>query len=79
MKIDRAVTRGILPQTFSMAETLSLEVIAEGIETQMQADFLDGVGRRIPAQGWLYKRPVSASEFILRLADEEKKYFEVPD
>jgi EAL domain-containing protein (putative c-di-GMP-specific phosphodiesterase class I) len=62
-----------------MAEMVSLEVIVEGIEPPMQADLLDGVGRRTLAQGGLLRRPVSANESLLRLIDEEKKYFEVAD
>jgi diguanylate cyclase (GGDEF)-like protein/PAS domain S-box-containing protein len=51
---DTAVTAAII----AMSQALSLEVVAEGVETQAQADELLGLGCRI-AQGFHFCRPVS--------------------
>ncbi|HEY2468735.1 MAG TPA: EAL domain-containing protein [Terracidiphilus sp.] len=65
-----AVTVSILPQILTMAETLKLRVVVEGIETQVQADYFASSSQKIHAQGWLYGRPVPARLF-LQLLDEE--------
>jgi sensor c-di-GMP phosphodiesterase-like protein len=71
----QAVTVSILPQILAMAETLKLRVIVEGIETELQANFLGGINRSILAQGWLFGRPVPAGEFHRLLAEEEEQTF----
>jgi sensor c-di-GMP phosphodiesterase-like protein len=77
IKIDIAFTRSIgtesvtvsiLPQILSMAETLNLQVIVEGIETREQADYFANSGRTLLAQGWLFGRAVPAAEFLRQLA-----------
>ena len=82
IKIDRsftqaigtdAVTVGILPQILSMAEALNLEVIAEGIETRLQADYFAAADRGILAQGWLFGRPAPAEAFHKLLAEDAKR------
>ena len=50
---DVAITRAII----SMAQHLNLQVVAEGVETQEQADFLRGSGT-VRAQGYLFGRPM---------------------
>jgi len=52
--IARAIT--------SLAQSLELEVIAEGVETQQHEDFLVGIGCTI-FQGYLYSRPVDVKAF----------------
>jgi sensor c-di-GMP phosphodiesterase-like protein len=73
IKIDKAFTRtigtdavtaGILPQIISMARTLNLAVVVEGIESPSQADYFPTDKLRIYGQGWLYGRPVPAGEFF---------------
>jgi len=64
-----AVTVSILPQILTMAETLKLQVVVEGIETEVQAEYFAN-GQKIHAQGWLYGRPVPARTF-LQILDEE--------
>ncbi|HEY1580158.1 MAG TPA: EAL domain-containing protein [Terracidiphilus sp.] len=66
-----AVTVSILPQILTMAETLKLCVVVEGIETQPQADYFAASSQKIHAQGWLFGRPVAARHF-LQLLDEEE-------
>lgn len=59
-----SVTVSILPQILSLARTLNLRVIVEGIETSEQARFFDGSGDAMRGQGWLYGRPVPPQEFL---------------
>ena len=68
-----AVTVSILPQILTMAETLKLQVVVEGIETEAQADYFAAADQRIHAQGWLYGRPVSARLFLQMLDEEEAR------
>jgi sensor c-di-GMP phosphodiesterase-like protein len=71
IKIDRtftrtigteAVTASILPQILSLAESLGLDIIVEGVETEMQANYLRDTGKRLQAQGWYFGKPVTATE-----------------
>ena len=68
-----AVTVAILPQILAMAKALDLQVIVEGIETGLQADFFAGRLQHILAQGWFYGRPTAPEEFKRLLAEDEKK------
>ena len=69
IKIDKAFTQvigteslavTILPQILSMAKSLQLGVVVEGVETRMQSDYFSPGEQKIYAQGWLYGRPASA-------------------
>lgn len=68
-----AVTVSILPQILTMAETLKLRVVVEGIETRAQADYFAASHQRIHAQGWLFGRPVPARLFLQMLDEEEAR------
>jgi len=68
-----AVTVSILPQILTMADALNLRVIVEGIETPQQANYFAAADQAIYAQGWLFGRPVTVSEFNRLLAENEKK------
>ena len=79
IKIDKAFTRAIgtdavtvsiLPQILTMAETLDLRVIVEGIETLQQAAYFAAAGQTIFAQGWLYGHPVPAESFHRLLVEK---------
>jgi diguanylate cyclase (GGDEF)-like protein/PAS domain S-box-containing protein len=76
IKIDRAFIKGvaddprsaaIVRSLLSMAQSLGLAVIAEGVETTAQAAFLKNE-RCDEAQGYLYGRPQSATDFATRLS-----------
>ena len=71
LKIDRSFTTdldggeiggAIVNAIISMARSLSLEVIAEGVETRWQADLLSAAGCNL-AQGYLYGVPEDAATF----------------
>jgi EAL domain-containing protein (putative c-di-GMP-specific phosphodiesterase class I) len=54
---DAAITRAII----AMARSLKMEIVAEGIETQEQNDFLRTLGCD-KSQGYLYGRPCPAAQ-----------------
>lgn len=56
-RADRAIVRGVAV----MAQTLNLSVIAEGVETQRQSDFLEALGVN-EIQGYLIGKPMTAAE-----------------
>lgn len=66
MESDRG--RKIIEHTISMSQDIGLGIVAEGVETQEQAQFLSGCGCD-SAQGFYYSKPVSAEEFDRKLAE----------
>ena len=82
MKIDQSFVRNIgskasddtiIQTIIGMADNLSMEVIAEGVETQEQRNFLETNGCMF-YQGYLFGRPVPLNEFnaLLHSADSPK-------
>ena len=76
LKIDQSFVRdlttdqddaAIIGAIISMAKSLKLEIIAEGVETEAQAAFLDAQGC-LAMQGFLFSRPQAAEEFAGTLA-----------
>lgn len=81
IKIDKVFTQGIgtdavtvaiLPQMLAMAESLHLQVIAEGIETPEQAAYFAGKDASILGQGWFFGHPVSAEALLKTLFLQEE-------
>src|SRR6266568_395707 len=68
-----AVTVSILPQILTMAETLKLHVVVEGIETPAQAEYFAAGNQDVYGQGWLFGRPVPARVFLQMLDEEESR------
>ena len=76
LKIDRAFiektsfdekSRGIARTIVSLGQVLDLDVVAEGVETAEQLDFLKSIGCN-KVQGFYLGRPVSAAQLGSKLA-----------
>jgi EAL domain-containing protein (putative c-di-GMP-specific phosphodiesterase class I) len=79
VKIDRsfvsaireaATPRAIVGAVVSLAHTLGLEVVAEGVETEAQADMLLAFGCDF-TQGYLYSPPLPEDEFEAWVRERE--------
>jgi diguanylate cyclase (GGDEF)-like protein/PAS domain S-box-containing protein len=64
----------ILANVVHMTSDLSLPVLAEGVETRLQADYLEGLGCTY-MQGYLFAKPMAPAELetLLRQAGVEKR------
>ncbi|MDD2648957.1 MAG: EAL domain-containing protein [Eubacteriales bacterium] len=71
---DEAMSpRIVLESMTKMAGALSLPIVAEGVETKEQADYLIENGVEY-LQGYLYSRPVPEAEFVLFLQNNHEKF-----
>lgn len=61
----------ILESVVSMAKTMALPIIVEGVETQEQINFLEDLGCRY-IQGYYFYRPMPVEEFERLIADEKR-------
>jgi diguanylate cyclase (GGDEF)-like protein/PAS domain S-box-containing protein len=75
LKIDQGFVRNINSEprsaaiaqaTLALAHGLGLQVVAEGVETMAQRDFLGAIGCDV-VQGYLYSRPLPADQMALLL------------
>jgi EAL domain-containing protein (putative c-di-GMP-specific phosphodiesterase class I) len=75
IKIDRSFVAGlpadgasvgIVQSVLAMGAHLGLHVVAEGVETAQQAQFLDAHGCDAQ-QGWLHGRPVPVDQWLQQL------------
>ena len=80
IKIDRSFVKdlgqdsesaSIVTAIIAMAHSLGLRVVAEGVETEQQADFLRSQGCE-ELQGFLYSEPVPAAAIPALLKDDKK-------
>lgn len=65
---DSAITHAII----MMGQSLKLELIAEGVETVVQQDFLESCGCHL-MQGYLFSQPLPAAELRELLASTKKQ------
>jgi EAL domain-containing protein (putative c-di-GMP-specific phosphodiesterase class I) len=79
LKIDRSFVRdlmiddddaAIVDAIMAMSTKLGLEVVAEGVETEAQLDYLAQTGCQ-RAQGFYLSRPIPQDEFLSLLNDED--------
>lgn len=78
VKLDRSFTEAIgtgspresvVPEIIALATKLGLAIVAEGVETELQARFFAERGVALH-QGWLHGRPMILPELMARLARE---------
>ncbi len=74
LKIDRSFIKDIprhkgdmalVSAIVSMSKSMHLEVVAEGVETQEQRDFLDSIGCD-KIQGYYFSKPISANDIEMK-------------
>jgi sensor c-di-GMP phosphodiesterase-like protein len=58
-----AASSSVASHIIEMAVTLDMQVVAEGIEREEQANYLQIRGAQF-GQGWLFSAPLSAAEFV---------------
>lgn len=71
--VDEALTnpddQAIVSAIIGMAQNLGLQVVAEGVETQAQAEFIRAKGCDF-AQGYYFGRPMQAADLLRHVAQE---------
>jgi diguanylate cyclase (GGDEF)-like protein len=75
IKVDKCFVRGLPTDTvdtaivdaiFALAKSLKLDIVAEGVETQEQVDYLRKLGCK-KVQGFFFNRPITVEEVELLL------------
>lgn len=79
LKVDRSLIKdlgtneripNLLVSVMQLARTLDVDVVAEGIETQVQTDFMVAVGCEF-IQGFMFSRPLGLSQMQHFLSDAQ--------
>lgn len=67
--IESSITnQAIINAVLSIADSLSLDILCEGVETKSQLDFLTKMGIN-QFQGYYFSKPLAADDFMQYLAD----------
>ncbi len=69
---DSQRSGNVVESVVRMAKWLNMSVIAEGVETKVQADFLRSIGCNY-IQGYLYARPMPADQYEVYLTESKKE------
>ncbi len=86
LKIDRSFVAGVLDDggdaeivraMASLGRNLGVEVVAEGVETAGQLEFLRGTGAHV-CQGYLFSKPLPAEAFDALLANHPHDRLDAP-
>lgn len=87
LKIDKSfidtigrntATSSVTSHIIDMAKTLNLFIVAEGVETREQFDYLLDHGVHF-GQGWFFAKPLPAKEFIAFYHDRQASHGSGPD
>ena len=70
--IENAQTRAMVNAMIAMCKSLKLQVIAEGIETAAQRDYLLAQGCEL-GQGFFFHKPMPAEEFVALLQAQQRE------
>ena len=79
IKLDKEFLRGfehnphaqkVIEGAVAMIKTLDIKIVAEGVETREQADFLQSIGCNL-AQGYLFAKPLTVADFEKRLNQQK--------
>lgn len=62
----------VITSVVSLAKSLNLATVSEGVETQSQVDFLKGLGCDM-IQGFFYYKPMSSADFEEIISTQNKK------
>jgi len=65
-----AATSSVVLHVIEMAQTLGLRIVAEGVETETQRNWLREHGVEY-GQGWIFSRPLSAEDFLAYVRDQQ--------
>jgi diguanylate cyclase (GGDEF)-like protein/PAS domain S-box-containing protein len=80
IKIDRSFVadllvdtddRAIVSAVIALALALQIDVVAEGVEHEMQRELLEGLGCHA-YQGYLFAKPLTSDDFVARLKQHQK-------
>ncbi|MGI0154303.1 EAL domain-containing protein [Pseudidiomarina sp. WS423] len=72
LKIDQSFVQGIgeeekeqlVETVIAMGNNLNLRVVAEGVETKQQVEFLSACSAQVVCQGYYFAKPIPASEYL---------------
>lgn len=67
--------RVIIIDVVNLAKNLNLNVVSEGIESNMQVDFLKSIGCDM-GQGFIFSKPIPIDEYEKLICNKRKNYFE---